>query len=316
MKSSLATLISASAQGIITTVLPLFFLIGAFSGSMPLTSLYAMIIGMAAIGSFFKMYRNYKVAKDAVKNLMFAPTGNHKELFESMLRQAGMNTSSVNVRYAWSNHMIAITQFDTISIDPYFWSLIDEDPEAQKSASVLKTYIEPTLTPETITRLAACKAACSLDAQKFLFKHEVAHSKNNASIKQLAVLGLVLTLINALSWIVGVHVLLRFGLIFAIPAMIVVGTFLDLFLSFGLLNYWKYREEKRADAMACQWGSQEEIVAAAEFFKKLNEIVTIHDERIGIIRYIPVTFFSGHPANKERSERLLAYARKLNPAVR
>lgn len=210
----------------------------------------------------------------------------------------------------FSNEMIACTTFNTIMLDPLFWSEAQDDTQMQKAKEVVETYIVPTLSEESKTRINLINEKLSIPAKRFIFKHELAHVANSYSVKKLLLTAALTTIVAFISIKLSI---LSYGYLgkFAALVGIVCAAILDLIFTYASNIIFKACEEKNADIFAAKFSDAQEIKEAADFFENYQTISDENNKSTGIIAKLPIIVLSGHYDGKSRAK----YLRKFD-AVR
>lgn len=290
--------------------------VGVINLSIPVIVLFYMMPGLLAtslgpvccailLGAYI-WYLNYQQYKAGVARLLYAPSGAHKELFESWARSCGVDSSQIHVRYAYTGEQFAMTMGNTIVIDSICYSLCADDVANEPVQNVFKNIVEPGLSENTKKRLAAYKEILTPGVQSFLFKHEVGHVVDKFALKKLWIV-FVLGVLSAYAGILTAKYLLLFHPMLAIISGMVVAGVVDILLTYASNYFFKYFAEKNADFFAARHSSVEDIVAAAEFFAKLQEINETFKDQRNFITRLPIALL-GYASGKERKAYLLKYA--------
>jgi hypothetical protein len=296
----LFSILKQEIQGVINITLPIIML--AYIYPQVLFNVYGRIICSLSIGCFLA-YRVYKATWQQAKNLQFAPSGLCKTRFEEDMHICSINPEKIAVRYGYSNELIALNMFNTVSIDPLLWHDIEKDPEAIKAHEILSKYILPQLSENQLNRIAAIRHILTPQAQRFIFKHELGHALYKSTYKKIVMIALIATIAT---W-VGISVALllsRFLGIISIIAGMVSGGISDLLLAYTSNALFKYPEERKADNFAAIYSSIEEIEAAAHFFEQHQEILDTNNSYLGILRNIPSILLHGYETGFTRARYL------------
>ena len=172
----LFTLLKNQFIGILNLSLPVLA-VAYFYPSL-LCQWYTILLVSLALGLYI-FYLNYKMARNQIDGLLYKPTGLVREKIEKIIIDCGLDPVSFELRYAFSNEMIGSATFNTIIIDPLVWSIIEEDPEAIKVKQILEAQLVPNFSELQKKRYSAIKEVFSPYAQRFIFKHELAHVAHN-----------------------------------------------------------------------------------------------------------------------------------------
>jgi len=251
-------------------------------------------------------FLNYQQHKAAIARLLYVPSGEHKELFESWLRECNVDPAEIQLRYAYTAEQFAMNMGNTIFMDPISCSLCQGDSAAVAVQSVFHQIIEPGLSENVKNRLAAYQQILTPGVQSFFFKHEVAHFVHRYAFKKL----MIVFASGFLATYVGINVakvILWYNPVIAIFLGMFVGGLADLLLAYVCNFLFKYCAEKNADIFAARHCSKQDIVAAAEFFSKLQEINETFKDKGNVLLKLPSVFY-GYPEGKVRAAYLLKFA--------
>jgi len=253
-------------------------------------------------------FLNYQQHKASIMRLVYVPSGAHKELFESWIRSCGVDVARIQLRYAYTAEQCTMTMGNTIIIDPICCSVCDGDATIVPVKSIFHQIIEPSLSENTKKRLAAYKEFLTPEAQAFLFKHEVGHVVHRFAAKKLC----LIFLSGVMAAYVGIEVaklVLVFNGFLAILLGMIVGGVLDLLLTYATNLFFKYCAEKNADIFAARYCSTDEIIAAAQFFAKIQEINETFKDPQNFLNRLP-SALKGYPEGKTRAAYLLKLAKE------
>lgn len=265
---------------------------------------YGIFVASIAMG-LYVFYLNYKVAINQNAGLLYKPTDATKEYFEKIILECGFDPKDIEIRYAYTQEMIGSANFNMIRIEPLLWTLVAQDPEAQKAKEVLEAHIVPTLSEVQKKRLSAIQHIFTQSAQQFIFKHELAHVIHSFSRKKLALVGCIGAL-SACAGIMTAQLLFPLMGAGALLIALVSAAFADLFLSYASNVIFKVRAEYYADIFATSHSDAQEILAAADFFERLEIIVNENQDQT-LLAKLPIEILSGHPNMQSR----VAYLRAL-----
>ena len=288
-------------SGVVNLSIPLIILYNLYP--VLLVTLPGQIFCSLMLGAYI-YYLNYLQLKNLENTLQYGPTDRHKELFHNLIQECGVDSDSIVLKYAYTNESIAMTAGTTIIIDPVVWHDIDADPQAVLVQDIFKTHIESGLTSAQKERIAAFKSMLTPQAQRFIFKHELAHVMHNYSYEKLIVVFIIGALAAYSGIIAAVFALQVHGLVAIIAGMFVGGS-MDLFLTYLSNFVWKLQEEKAADAFAVQHSSHEDIQAAALFFENHQDILDRHKDSSNYLSYVSSTIMTGHQRGADRSAYIL-----------
>lgn len=293
----IAQQLKLQALGVINLALPIVILAQFYPMQESLKIICSLMIGL------YIVYLNYKTAKAQVEQLRFEPTDTNKIALEQIIQACNFNPAKIILRYGFTNEMVATTTFNTIVLDPLLWSIIETDPKAEEACTVINQFIMPQLTQQQKERIPRIRAILSESAQKFILRHELAHVRDSYSHKKIALMG-VIAMIATYSGITVALALARYmpG-IGALLLGLIIGGLLDLLCSQASNYFFKLRAEQKADLFACAQSTQEEILAAAQFFEKFHEI-TSPTQPIGFWARIPHSVLTGYLSGSDRSAYL------------
>ncbi len=277
--------------GVVNLSLPLVFLYQIFPYFV--LSLHGMVFCAFLMGLYaYWLGRNntYKL----VKSLKCTPSGIQLQEFAALVNACQVDTSRVNLFYAYTQEAIAFAAFDTIIIDPVVWHSVDQDENAQKVCAVFSASIEPQLNEHQKTRLSAIKAALTPGAQRFIFRHELGHVVHKFSYKKLFVI-FVSAIIAAFFGLLAARALMNISGLLALIVGMVIGGVSDVLLTFASNLLFKMREEKCADEFAMRYSSEQDIKEAADFFERHQVIVDEHKDKKSLWALLPSEITTGHP---------------------
>lgn len=266
-----------------------------------LATFFGMVVCSLVMGSYIS-YKHYIAINNLANSLIFIPSGEYKNMLEENIKECKLDPQGVNVRYAYSDEALALTMFNTISVDPLVWQDVAQDPAALKCKDVLNQYTVPHMSEAQKNRISKINEHFSTQVQRFIFKHELGHVFYNYSNKKLAIIFIT----SALSVYMGISIavaLKSLGMIAVLVGML-VGGLGDLVLTYASNVLFKLYEEKRADRFAAKYSSKEDIDAAADFFEKLHEIRAAHKEQDNVLAKIPSEILQGHLSDKARAQYL------------
>lgn len=294
-------------------------IIGTINLGLPIILLYQIcptfvfsipgILACAVAVGAYVYWMGRRRTKLMLKNLNYAPTGIFKDDFEAVIRACEQVPENIKLNYAYAGEIVALAAYDTIVIDPIVWHGVNEDPEAQKVHGVFDSTIAPHLSELQKTRLGILKEILTPAAQQFILRHEIGHIVLKYSAKTMAVL-FVTACLSVICGITCAQILypLTGGIIAAVVALL-IGGITDLLLT-GLTNFFfKVRLEEQADRFAVAYSTQEEILAAADFFEKHQQMVNAHKDAKDFLAWLPGTITTGHPDGVERARALRIMAK-------
>jgi Zn-dependent protease with chaperone function len=287
-------------SGIVNLSVPLILIYAfypAFLGSLSGKIICSVVIGL------YLFIISYKGLMQLTRTLQFVPTGAYKEKFEDLIRSCDVDPSTIILKYAYTNEFIAMAADTTIIVDPIVWHGLVDDPQVGKVEEIFKVHIEPNLTILQKERIAAIHGLLTLPTQRFIFRHELGHVARYFSYKKLVVIFLI-GFLATYSGIVAAMVVLQIHGLLAILVGMFVGGSVDLFLTYGSNLIFKLQEEKAADRFAVRYSSNEEIQAAALFFKQYQNFLDTHKLLDATATKMPL-IFQGYQHGADRSAYLL-----------
>ena len=169
--------------GIINLSMPIVIVF--FVWPAVLYSFIGKLIVSLLVGAYV-YYLGRKITYAQANSLLYSPSHAHKEEYEKMILACGMNPQDVRLRYGYTQEKIAMTILDTVTIDPlYFQDQADLDSEMVKVKDILQQHIVVTLSDEQKNRTEKIKNVLSDSVQRFIFRHELAHTHYQYSQKKL-----------------------------------------------------------------------------------------------------------------------------------
>lgn len=290
-------------------------LIGTINLSVPVIVLYFVypslfahttgIIACSLMVGLYIWYLNWRQAKALESSLKFVPTAEYQAKFNTLMRECEVNPDDINVRYAYTNEQIAMMVNNMVIVDPVLWDI--QDSEALKVKQIFDLHIKPAISKTQELRLSGIKEALNPAAERFIFKHELGHIVNNFSQKKLFG-SFIIGSLAAFCGIYAAMMVVHINGLLAIAAGVIVGGFYDLVYTYTMNAAWKFREEKAADRFAAQYSSPDDIIAAAKFFAKHQEIINSHKEPGNWLAVLPSEITTGHQNGYKRSVFLRALA--------
>ena len=285
--------------GIINLSFPLIIIYTAFPALLALAT--GKLIGALLVGAWI-WYLSWKQLNALTQSLQYSPTGEHKELYETLIRDCQVDPATVTIRYAYTSETLAMAAQSTIIIDPVVWNI--QDPEAAKVMDIFEQHIKPTLTEPQKARIAATREALTPAAERFIFKHELGHIVRNISQRKLFSL-FVVGASAAYTALLAASAVMHISGFLAVAVGMLVGFVADLAYAMIVNAVWRLQEEKAADRFAAQYSSAEEIEAAAEFFAQHQEILDHNPEPNNLFAMFPSELRTGHPNGKTRAADLM-----------
>jgi len=266
-------------------------------------TVYSLLVGL------YIAYVVYITTRNQAKSFLFIPTDDRKKQFDNEISRCGLDLKDVTIRYAYVDDAVALTFFNTIAVDPMVWSSIQEDPEALKAREVVEKYVIPSV-PENKKELHnAISSNLSLAAQKFIFRHELAHIFYNYSTKRIVITGIMAAIAALAALFFAYKVIPILGGFFTLVACICLGALIDLLLGYAVNYFFKSYEEKRADIFATRFSSKEEIKAAADFFENYEQAAQRYRKTIDSkIFSLPATIYGGYIDGITRAHYLREFA--------
>ena len=290
-------------NGIVHMAMPI--LIIAYVIPSAIANPYSSLI-IAMIIAAWRVFLIYQQAKNEAVILKFEPTGEIRAELEELVRSCGMNPAAINLRYRFVNDMVAVTTFNLIGIDHMVWYGLENDPQAMEAQEIIQRIMAFSLTPEQIENLTKIKQFLSPAAQRFIFRHELGHVYYQYTYKKLISVGLIITLFAYAGIRLGYSLYPTLG-VFAILVAIVAAGVLDIALSYVSNYFFKTWAEKYADEFAARYSNAEEILAAADFFERYQEIIDTARKPWGIVAKLPNSLLAGYPETPVR----VAYLRGI-----
>lgn len=292
-------------QGVLNLSLPFvpfYFLFPQFALSLLGIAFYFLVVGI------YVGYVTYTVAQNKANQFSFIPTGLHSKQFTDEIMRCGLDPKRVLIRYAYADDGIALTFINTIAVDPMLWSTIQDDPEALKARAVVEQHVIPTVDANKRELHGAIKSSLSEGAQKFIFRHELAHVFYNYSIKRSIIAGLVGVIVAALAFVFARNVIAEIGGFGAFSLGVCLAVCVDLLFAYMINFFFKSYEEKRADLFAAQFSTKDTLDEAADFFEQYEKAAQKYRDTIGnIIDKLPTTISIGYIDGVRRAQ----YLRKI-----
>lgn len=307
--NTIVNLLRQEAIGVFRLSIPILLI--AYMSPELLFTLYGQIACSWGVG-FLIFYQLYTQTKNQATILQFAPSEQNKTMFDQIIETCNFRPETVNLRYGYSNEGLALTMFNTISIDPLIFQDLENDPEALKLKTILETYTIPTMSELQKKRIECVKEIASTSVLQFIFKHELGHVFYNYSFKiitMMATIGFIAAFCGIATAIVYFHLLNKAAILLGM----IVGGIIDLTLSYSSNYFFKAQAEKNADLFAAHHSTAEEIKAAVDFFEKHQEIYDTYPQP-GILAKLPSAILTGHQPGKTRACYLRKLLRNSQPA--
>ncbi len=247
---------------------------------------------------------NWQSSWKMVNSFLYKPTGDYAEKLEKMITECNMRSEAITINYAYAHETISMATFNNMVIDPIVWSIVEYDPEALKVKDIYEKAIEPQLSSLQKTRLQLIKQALTPGAQRFIFKHELAHIYYHYSYKRLILAGFIGACASAIALYAAQEMFNLFNGIAAIITGILMGMTVDLFLTYTSNILFKAQQEKKADLFAARYSTREDIQAAADFFEKHQAIIETNKDPNNKLSFLPSIIATGHPDGKTRARYL------------
>lgn len=289
--------------------LPLFIVCASVQYHAPylIYQPWFVIVWCVAMGVYIA-YANYTNSRAQARGLKHMPTGEHMRTFHQAIMRCGLSPDRVAVRYAYTDDAVALTLFNTVVVDPMVWQEIDTDPEAIHAQTIITQYVIPGVSAYKKALHAKIKELVSVDAQNFIFKHELGHVARHYSCKRIVLHGTIGALATAAGFVTALAVVAPCGGLCAWLVGIVVAGAVDLILSYASNLFWKAGQEKNADMFACFYSTGKEIDAAADFFEQYETYAHEYRTAVGLA-LIPGILLTGHADGHTRAGYLRRYAR-------
>ena len=296
------SLLLQEAIAVIRIAIPLILFYNNISKNV--LSFWGILASSLVFGTYVG-FVHYQQAHNQVKGLLFAPSGEHADLFYKEITHCGLKPESICLRYSYCDDQIACTNFSTILIDPMVWKGIENDSEVQKIKTVIEQHILPTVPEIKKTMHTQINTLLTEDAQKFIFRHELGHIDHNYSNKCIIFLGASGACALASGLIVASITLASLGGLAATIFGMTVGGTLDILLAYAKNVIFTLPHEWLADDFAIQHSSSQEIKAAADFFEQYEVgAQEVREATVLFSRVIPSEILSGHPQGEKRAAYL------------
>jgi len=292
-------MVKQQLQGIITLALPvigIYLLYPAFL-LHPLGQFFcALLVG----GYIWYLTKNQN---DTLKqSLLYAPTGETKNMLEAYLNAAGIPAQNIILRYAYTGEQIALNLGNMIVIDPVLFSLCEEDPQAQAVRAIYEQQIAPTLTLEQKEYLAQVRQALNIGAERFIFMHELGHFVDKFIEKKIVSVFIA----GGCAAYIGIRVgiaLLPFGGLYAVLGGMLFGGLMDIVLAYVTNAFFKLRAEKNADTFAVRHVPHD-VADAAAFFIQHQQLLNARRANSAIFKLLPSELLTGYQDGNDRARRI------------
>lgn len=288
-------------SGILNLSLPLIILYNIWPISIE--NIIGQIVCSLLLGAYV-YYLGWVQMHKLQQNLQYSPTGQYRDYFVHLLEECKVDPQVIILKYAYTSESTAMAVGNTVIIDPIACHDLNNDPQAVAVQEIIKIHIIPHLSQSVKIRLEAIADIFTPAAQRFLFKHEVGHVMHHFSAKKLFVI-LTTTAIATFCAIQAALFAMQFHGAIAILVGMTVGWMMDIILTLLSNLVWKLGQEKQADAFAVEHSSDDDIVAAAEFFIQHQVIVDRYSELDIIMSHLPSVVRSGHQNGKVRAAYIL-----------
>lgn len=201
------------------------------------------------------------------------PSPEQRKKFDELITQCGMKPEDISIYYVWTCGQAVQADVNALKIDPLIWKGIENDPEFEKARYwIAVDGLEiKNLSGNVFKKLyTQIYDVLTLEAQNFMFKHELAHVFYNHEKKRLlknfSILGI------GFSTAYGVYVS-------GFNKWLALWTGWASMELLGSINkrFFHSYEEWLADKFAIKYSSVEEIKAAADFFEKRAKIMRKHE---------------------------------------
>lgn len=287
----------------------IFLVLGYVLYPAYLASFWGVATASLMVGAYL-MFITYQRTKKQADQLIYAPSGQHKQSFEDEIKKCGLSPDRVSVRYSYADDSVALTMLNTVAVDHMLWKNIDDDAEAVKAKNVIETHIVPTLPASKKVLHGRINESLSCEAQRFIFKHELGHVFYNYSNKYIVLVGVIGTIAVGSALTVASLVFATLGGVAAVALGMAVGGTTDLLLTYASNVFFKMREEQKADSFAARYSTPDDIEAAAKFFAAYELHAQEYRESIGLPKELP-TFLSGYVDGQRRAQSLRATVKKI-----
>jgi hypothetical protein len=287
--------------GIINLSFPLIILFLACPELMLL--MWVQIVCSVILGGY--IYFIGKLQIDRLNNsLIYSPSGKERDFLDQLVRDCGVDPSSIKIKYAYIPEGLALTSGTTIIVDPVMFDLFNEDRGAERVKEVFILQFEPMLSSIQKTVFDQLRKEVNPAVFRFIFKHELGHVVARYSLKKLCVNAIIICITSFIGIKTAVLIMPFSRVAAALSGMVVWGI-CDLLLSYASNVLFKLKSEKNADLFAVQYSSSEDTRTAAGFFKKHQDIIDILRDKKGFWGKVPSVILSGHLHGHIREKWLL-----------
>ena len=293
-------------KGIARISMPI--LIIAYVAPNTIANPYSSLL-IAMIIAAWRVFLMYQQAKNEAVILKFEPTGDIRAELDELVSSCGMNPATINLRYRFVNDMVAVTTFNLIGIDHMVWHGLENDSQAVQAKNIIEQVIMFNWTQEQRDNLAKIKQFLSPAAQRFIFRHELGHIYYQYTYKKLISVGLIITLFAYAGIRLAYNLYPMLGMLAILVAIVAAGV-LDIALSYVSNYFFKTWAERYADEFAARYSNAEEILAAADFFERYQEIIDSTRKPLGMLAKLPNSLLAGYPETPIR----VAYLRDIAAA--
>lgn len=288
--------------GFINISWPIIVLFYVFPGLLDNTLAHIVIYVFTGINIW---YLNYAQHKRTENGLLYFPSAKYKEIFDTYIRSCNVDPAKIIIKYAYTAQQIAMAFSNTVVIDPTTCSLVHNDPNIEPVKDVFHQFYESNLNDLGKNRQTWQLQKLTPEIQMFIFKHELGHIVDWYSYKKLGIIFLIGTL--SIYSAIGIAQIVSplFGVVPAIMMALIVGVFVDLFLTYFSNLCFKVAAEKRADAFAVKYSTTEEIMAAADFFEQERDVIEKYKDPNNWLLKLSPMIYSGHLDGQSRKKYLL-----------
>jgi len=262
------------------------------------------IIALSLVFGICVSCLNYFITQIQLDVLKFSPSELWMKPFEHDISQCGLQPKDVNIRYRFANDSVALTFFNTVTIDPMMWKGLEHDQAAIDAKKNIETFVTPKIPIKTKLFLDNIKNIMSPEAQKFIFKHELGHVFHNYSLKYIVLAGTMVAVATFIALISAGATITSLGGTAAIMIGLTLGGSTKLILGYSKNVFFKAREERMADDFAAQFSTKEEIEAAADFFEHYESHAQEYRKDLELNSNIPSIILTGYTDGKTRAQEL------------
>lgn len=268
------------------------------------------MIGYALYIGLYIAYLTYSANHNLTRQLIYRPTNEDLNLFKHYLAACNVPIENINIRYAFAGEGIALTRFNTITMDPIIFEEFKDD-SYHAAREIVETHILPTRNIHEISFLEQLRLSMKPTVQEFIFKHELGHVTQKYTANFIAITSFSTSIITLVTLLVSRSLIQHINGYATILISMALATFLDICANYLVNIFFKTRYEKLADKFACAYSSKEVILDAADFFEKYESHATEYRKNINAhtMQKLP-RFLFGHLEGTSRAKRLRELAKK------